>query len=119
MAESRKQKAVLKLGIKQQLVLDYDLCETTERLQEALPSNIIWEWVKGHQTQGVGHKWKLEVALNNFCDKKSEQTRLIEHMVDPDPFFPDQKIGIPRLGKRFHESPREEILDSTHDLDLR
>ena len=59
------------LGIKQQLVLDYDLWATTEQLQEALPCVIQWDWVKGHQTQGEGKKWKLNVALNTFCDKKS------------------------------------------------
>ena len=37
-----------KMGIKQQLVLDYDLWATTDRLQAALPCVIYWEWVKEH-----------------------------------------------------------------------
>ena len=49
----RGTKKVPKLGIKQQLVLDYDLWATTERLQAELICNIQWEWVKGHQTQGT------------------------------------------------------------------
>ena len=50
----RGQNKVPTMGIKQQLVLDYDLWATTERLQEALPCLIQWDWVKGHQTQGEG-----------------------------------------------------------------
>ena len=58
------------------------------------------------------------MTLNTFCDKKAEQARLLRHKDNPDPFFPDQKNGITRLGERFHGSPREAILDATHDLDL-
>ena len=38
----RGKEMVPRLGIKQQLVLDYDLWATTERLQEALKCNIKW-----------------------------------------------------------------------------
>ena len=48
---------VPRLGTKQQLVLDYDLWATTERLQAAIMCNIRWEWVKCHHTQGTGSKW--------------------------------------------------------------
>ena len=50
----RGQVTTPKLGIKQQLVLDYDLWATTERLKKVLPCKIRWEWVKGHQTVGMG-----------------------------------------------------------------
>ena len=66
---------VPRLGIKQQLALDYDLWATTERLQEALLCKIRWEWAKGHQTQGRGSKWKLDVEINNFCDCQAELAR--------------------------------------------
>ena len=89
------------------------------QLQQALPCTIIWEWVKGHQTRGVGNKWNLEVALNNFCDKKAEGARLLIHEGDTDPFFPDQKIGITRQGGQFHGSPRDAIMEATHDLELK
>ena len=36
-----------------------------------------------------------------------------------DPFSPDQKIGITRLEERLHGSPREVIMEATHDLDLK
>ena len=41
---------VPRLGIKQQLLLDYNLWATTEWLREALPCTLHWEWIKGHQT---------------------------------------------------------------------
>ena len=68
----RGKKMLPRLGIKQQLVLDYDLWATAERLQKALKCNIKWKLVKGHQTQGKGSKWKLEIDINNFCDKHAE-----------------------------------------------
>ena len=52
----RGRKRVHKLGIKQQLVLDYNLCAITERLQAIMLCKILWEWVKGHYTQGDGSK---------------------------------------------------------------
>ena len=82
------------LGIKQQLLLDYDLWATTERLLHVIPCNIQWTWVKGHQTQRAGSKWKLDVELNNFCDKKAETGRSLRQVGNADPFFPDQKCGI-------------------------
>ena len=42
------------LGIKQQLVLDYDFWATTTRLLEAIPCNVQWKWVKGHYALETG-----------------------------------------------------------------
>ena len=67
----------------------------------------------------MGNKWKLDVALNNFCDIKAENGRSLQMMGDSDPLFSDQKIGITRLGEISHESPREAIMEATRDLDLK
>ena len=109
---------VPRLGIKQQLVLGYDLWATTERLQAILPCTICWKWVKGHQTQGTGSTWKVEVALNDFCDKKSEEARSLPPAGHCDPFFPDQQIGMTINGERIHGSPREAILEASHNMNL-
>ena len=109
---------VPRLGIKQQLVLDYDLWATTERLQDEILCNIKWKWVKGHQTQGQGSKWKLEVAVNNFCDTKAEEASSAPSL-GGGPFFPDQQIGITWNGERQHGSPRQAILMAMHDNNLR
>ena len=66
----------------------------------------------------MGKKWKLAVALNNFCDIKAEKGRSLQRRGEDDPFFSDHKIGITRLGERSHGSPRETIIEATHDLDL-
>ena len=65
-----------KLGIKQQLTLDQDLWATTQRLLKALPCKIQWRWIKGHQTQGQGKKWKVEIEINHLCDKKAENSKI-------------------------------------------
>ena len=109
---------VPRLGIKQQLVLDYDLWSTTERLQEALHSTIHWEWVRGHQTQGRGSKWNLDIAINSFCDRQAEKVRVKYSTVRNDPFYPDQQIGIKWEGERLHGSPRTAINTATHDKNL-
>ena len=109
---------VPRLGTKQQLVLDYDLWGTTERLKKALKCHIKWEWVKGHQTQGMGSKWKLEIDVNNFCDKHAEVAREDPQREESDPFFPDQKIGIQWGTERFHGSPRQAIQMASHDNNL-
>ena len=36
-----------------------------------------------------------------------------------DSFFSDQKIGISRIGEKYHGSPREAIIEAIHDFDLR
>ena len=110
----RGKTAVPRLGIKQQLVLDYDLWATTERIITAIPCIINWKWVKGHQAQGAGSRWRLDVALNSFCDKKAEAARTLNSQGDPDPFFPDQKCGITVGGIRQHGSPREAITYAAH-----
>ena len=114
----RGETLVPRLGIKQQLVLDHDLWATIEQLQAILPCTICWKWVKRHQTQGTGFTWKVEVALNNFCDKKAEEARSLSPLGNCDPFFPDQQIGMTIHGERIHGSPREAILEASHDLDL-
>ena len=102
------------LGVKQQLVLDYDLWATTARLLEELPCEVQWKWVKGHQTVGKGPKWKLDVALNNFCDSKAESGRAQLGEGEHDPFFPDQHCGISWEGRRIHGGPRETIMMAAH-----
>ena len=97
------------LGVKQQLVLDYDLWATTSRLLEVLPCKVNWQWVKGHQTLGTGPKWKLDVALNTFCDSKAEAGRTQLGTGELDPFFPDQACGLSWGGRRIHGGPREGI----------
>ena len=104
----RGQTKVPRLGIKQQLVLDYDLWATTEQILNALPGTIKWKWVKGHQEQGAGSKWRLDVALNTFCDKKAEAARALEPQGDNDPFFPDQICGITKDGIRQHGTPEKQ-----------
>ena len=114
----RGQKHLPKLGIKQQLVLDYDMWATTHRLLQALSCKIQWKWVKGHQQQQQKAPWKLEIDLNNFCDKKAESARALEPGPDPDPFLPDQSCGIICQGKRLHGSPREAITFASHGQQL-
>ena len=103
-----------KLGIKQQLTLDHDSWATTHRLLETITCNIRWRWVKGHQPQGSGKHWKVEVALNNFCDKKAGAARSLRQGLELDPFFPDQICGILCKGQRVHGSHREAIMLASH-----
>ena len=65
------------LGIKQQLVLHYDLWATAQRIQKALPCTINWMWVKRHQKQGQGPNWKVEIEINNVCDQQADMARLL------------------------------------------
>ena len=85
----RRVKDLPSQGIKQQLVLDYGLWATTVRLLEVIPCAIQWTWVKGHQTQGAGSQWKLDIELNKSCDTKAELGRSAHHEGDIDPFSPD------------------------------
>ena len=49
--------------------------------------------MKYHQIQGQREKWKLDVKLNIFCNKKAELVRIKQKDGNTDPFFLDQHVA--------------------------
>ena len=78
-----------KLGVKKYLVLVYDPWSTKKWLQKSIPCTISWKWFKGHQSL-QNNKWRIDVIINNFFDKKAEMVRALIPQKDTDPFSPDQ-----------------------------
>lgn len=74
--------------------------------------------MKGHQTQGEGPTWKLDVELNNFCDNKVETGRTAQQDMETDPVYPDQNYGF-RWGETFTWGPRDAIMLDSQAEDLK
>ena len=85
---------------------------------DANKCKIRWRWVKGHQVQGTGKKWKVKIDINYFYDGHAEETRGLRQGLEYDLFFPNHICGIICNGNRLHESPREAILIVRHGKDL-
>ena len=56
-----------KLGTKQKTTLNYDLLASTQRLLNALPCKLLWNWVK-ETSDSERKKWKVEIDINMICD---------------------------------------------------
>ena len=74
--------------------------------------------MKGHQQQHQYAPWKLEIYINNFCDKLAQKTRGLKTGMDLDPFLPDQLCGVICQGKKLHWSPREATNVARHGQQL-